>query len=282
MNKQFISTSSGKICIYSGEPTEKPGLLCIHGGMGLASDSLIPSLQTLSETFDLSFMDQRGHGESEAPINKSYFLENFSKDISEVVEIIKPTKPLGLFGHSMGGMIAIQTLSDFPELFQFAFLANTALDFEWQKAASEAVLSLDDLSLSKAVSDYEKNPTSVTLATLAINYGPIYFPELNRERAELEMHKFSYRPDSIAFMDKSVYPHMNLEKQIARIKIPTLVISGERDVVVPPLCQRKISARLNYGEIITIGGAGHFPFITKQKEFKKAVTDWWEIKRRGI
>jgi proline iminopeptidase len=281
MNKTLIQISSGKRAVYRDVPSQKPLLICIHGGLGLSSDSLMPGLSVLRDEFDLMFVDQRGCGDSESA--GSYSLEDFSFDIQEVVEVLglRGSK-IGIFGHSMGGMIAIKCLGMQPGLFDFAILSNTSMDDSWMHASRESVKQLDQQTLALAAKQFEENPESnQALHDLSVEYGPIYFPELKTDEARAQMCKFSNRTDAISFMSEHVYPDMNLAQDVSRIEIPVLVISGDKDVVVPPTCQSAISTSLQQSSYVNLLNAGHFPFVTQPDEFRKSVLSWWNQVSRG-
>lgn len=275
MKTKTAALSNGNFRIYRSESNAKPTLLCIHGGMGLASDSLM-TLEGLSDEFDLIFMDQRGHGRSAAAADGNYWFENFSNDIRELVQKLDLKKPLGIFGHSMGGMIAIQVLSDFPGIFQFAILSNTALNSAWQIEALSSLKILNQNRLEKNTRAYEDSPGHESLKNLAVVYGPVYFPELSQMKAESEMSKFTYRNDSLRFMNENVYGTMNLSEKAKSIKIPVLVLSGELDKVVPVKCQVELAGNIRNSTHAIIEKAGHFPFITQTKNFEKFVSNFWD------
>lgn len=257
-----------------------PQLYCIHGGMGLSSDSLFEGLAPLSALFDLIYIDQRGCGKSSAAKDGSYNLSDFSNDISEVVKQTCVSEEVGILGHSMGGMIVLDTLSRHPNLFQFSILSNTSLDDSWRSDAGAAVERFNSKSMRFATSRYNEVPNDNNLRGLATVYGPLYFRELPDEKARLEMLKFSYRGDAIAFMNKNVFPGMNLKAQASTIQIPTLVIGGAMDIIVPARCQTAISETIPKSTLALIEGAGHFPFITNGSRFYQQVSQWWELTRR--
>lgn len=284
MKKQFIKTSAGKQCAYLSEPKGLPQLFCVHGGMGLSADSLMPYLLGLSQTFDLVFIDQRGCGESEVPANGSYTLEELAGDLREIVYQLRIRKqPAGVFGHSLGGMVALKALSTYQKLFGFAFLANTALDDSWRTSAGEAVRGLNDPAIEAASKQFDENPhRDDFLRELAISYGPVYFPELPRERAREAMAGFTYRAASVGFTSEKVYPGMNLLEDARKIDVPGLVIAGEKDVVVPYRCQEDVARYLCRAELDIVVGAGHFPFVTNKDDFVQGLSQWWEGHKRGI
>jgi proline iminopeptidase len=276
----IVRVENGEMAIYMPPPRGLPQLYCVHGGMGLSSDSLFDGLAPLTTLYDLVFIDQRGCGKSGAAKNGSYLLSDFADDIYEVVKQTRTAGDIGILGHSMGGMIAIETLSKYPDLFQFSILSNAALDDSWRSDAGAAVKRFDSKSMKSATSRYSESPNDGRLRELAMVYGPLYFRELPDEKARLEMLKFSYRGDAIAFMNEKVFPGMNLSVKASAIRALTLVIGGAMDIIVPARCQTEIVEVIPNSSLALIEGAGHFPFVTNRERFYQQVSQWWEETRR--
>jgi proline iminopeptidase len=283
VKKQFIQIADGKRCIYLSEPNGRPQMFCIHGGMGLSADSLIASLTPLQTEFDLVFVDQRGCGESAPASDGRYDLSDFAKDISEIVAAVGTSRPRGILGHSLGGMVAIETLASYPNLFDFAILSNSAMNDEWRTAAGEAVRRLDSPSVDEANSRFDKEPSRDDLIRdVAIEYGPIYFPEFSVAQAKERMARFTYRAATIQYTGEHVYPGMDLTEAVSAVAVPALVIAGEADIVVPKSCQEKLSMALKHGLLSAVPGAGHFPFVTESAKTTQAILNWWNDVRRSV
>ncbi|MGE3975299.1 MAG: alpha/beta fold hydrolase [Bdellovibrionales bacterium] len=276
MNKKIISISDGQRCVHTTPTRGLPQLFCIHGGMGLGSDSIF-GIESLSEHFDLIWIDLRGSGQSDISKNGSYSLNDFAEDINEIVSQLKNDKPKGIFGHSLGGMVAVKTLAKYPSLFDFAILSNTAMDDKWRSSSQEAVQKIKNPQLDNALAKYQKNPKSYeAVQELAIQYGPIYFPELSPQDAKSQMEKFSYRAETMEYTSNKVYPGMDLKNDSGTIQVPTLILSGELDEVVPSKCQKTLADTIPISTLVTLRGCGHFPFVTKKDDFKNAISQWWK------
>ncbi len=274
MKKNIINISAGNRAIYQTNKNGLPELYCIHGGMGLGSDSLIKDLMPLAKSFDLIFIDLRGCGDSDKASDEQYNLRDFSNDIIEIVNSVSTNRVRGILGHSLGGMISLDLLSC-SDLFQFSILSNTALNDKWQSASREAVKTLNQNELNLVLENYKQFYNDEVLKELAITYGPIYFPELDNTTAKKVMSEFNYRIDAMAFTSEKVYPAMNLASQVEKIKIPTLIISGNSDIIVPVCCQKELAQHLTNSTLKIINDSGHFPFVTKNNEFINSIQTWW-------
>jgi pimeloyl-ACP methyl ester carboxylesterase len=61
--------------------------------------------------------DQRGHGRSGVPSERSCTIDQLGKDLDVVIRTVAPDGPLVLVGHSMGGMTIMALAEQRPELF---------------------------------------------------------------------------------------------------------------------------------------------------------------------
>ncbi len=105
----------------------------------------------------------------------------------------------------------------------------------------------------------------------AEEYGKIYGGEMTPEQFELfedaraEAARIGWEP----YMFNPSLP--NLLRSAANTKLPTLLVRGEQDAVVPPNCIEKYKAAIPQAEVVSISNAGHRPEIENSDEFIKAV-----------
>jgi pimeloyl-ACP methyl ester carboxylesterase len=58
---------------------------------------------------------------------------------------------------------------------------------------------------------------------------------------------------------------------IERIDVPTLVVHGDADRVVPISNGRSIASRIPNAELVVLPGAGHYPYLEAPELFAEAV-----------
>lgn len=79
----------------------------------------------------LILYDQRSHGRSERADFDTHHVDQLGRDLGSVIDVLAPTGPLMLVGHSMGGMTIMALAAQRPELFDsrvygVALIATTA------------------------------------------------------------------------------------------------------------------------------------------------------------
>ena len=99
-------------CLVWGEPAV-PTAVLVHGNGGHAHwwDALVPALVP---GWRLVAPDLRGHGESDWAEPPRYRLEDFSADLTPVLDALAPG-PVALVGHSMGGRVVAWYAAHHPD-----------------------------------------------------------------------------------------------------------------------------------------------------------------------
>jgi len=113
---------------YFDFPGNEPTLVFLHG-LGCASTSDFPRMLRSSPLASHRSIlpDFFGHGYSDGPTDFSYTLEQHAKTIMELLDFLK-VKNNVLFGHSMGGSVAVTLATDRPDLVSRLILAEANLD----------------------------------------------------------------------------------------------------------------------------------------------------------
>lgn len=76
---------------------------------------------------------------------------------------------------------------------------------------------------------------------------------------------------------------VHVEDQIApdftKINVPTLVIHGEADAIIPLAAAEMVAKAIPDSTLVRIPGAGHVPTMTKPSEVVDAIDQWWQSKQ---
>jgi pimeloyl-ACP methyl ester carboxylesterase len=124
---------AGAVTINFGEgPPNGPPLLLLHGGSARwqGFDGIIPDL---IDRWHLFAPDFRGHGKS-GRVSKRYRLQDYADD---TVAFLRGRigQPVYIFGHSLGGMIALLVAARAPELVRAVVVGDSPLAVDsWRDA----------------------------------------------------------------------------------------------------------------------------------------------------
>ena len=171
--------------------------------------------------FDVVAFDLRGHGSSEGPVGHVDDFEHFVEDLEAVVEReARPhDRPSVLYGHSMGGLIALGYLTSDREQPSAAVLGSPALGDSLPGILRFAAGLLGN------VTPRLKLPVTWKSAQLSRDpaVGAAYENDpLVWSSATCRLGKEGFRAQA------------RLRDELDAIRVPTLVIHGSDDEIVPP------------------------------------------------
>jgi len=101
-----------------------PPLILIHA-TGFLGALWRPIAERLADRFRVIAIDQRGHGDSDAPAS-GYTFETFARDLQRVIEALRLDRPLAA-GHSAGGSTIVVHAAAHPGVISRAVLIEPIL-----------------------------------------------------------------------------------------------------------------------------------------------------------
>ena len=116
--------------------SSKPPLLLLHAALGSASQ-LEPLAGFLRAEFDVLTLDFEGHGARAAParpMRNAYMAENVVEMLDE-----RGLNTVPIFGHSMGGYVALYMCVHMPERVSCVHTLGTY--FDWDPASAARMLN---------------------------------------------------------------------------------------------------------------------------------------------
>lgn len=277
-----LTTSDGRRLAYRRRGEGVP-LVCHSGGPGFSA-LYLGELAGLDEQLDLVLLDPRGTGGSERPADpRAYTIEDYANDLEELRRHLGLDR-INLFGHSHGGIVAIDYAARFPDRVERLVLANTLARFaEEQLGAMETAMVAkaaepwyEDARAALEIEQAGEFETDEELGELARRFFPFYFAFYgDPERAYIE----SLRPDvpnadTLRLFNQEIFTTFDLRPELGRISAPTLVITGEEDFIAGPVCADEIEAGLHDVRKVNVPGAGHFVFVEAPRQFREAVLEF--------
>lgn len=71
-------------------------------------------------------------------------------------------------------------------------------------------------------------------------------------------------------------PDIDITKLLPRVRVPTLVIAGDRDGIVPASQASVIASGVPDSTLVLLRGAGHMVMMERSEEYEQLVTEWAE------
>lgn len=115
--------------------SERP-LLLLHGGSS-RWQSFEGIIADLSEKFHLYALDLRGHGlSSRAHSPSGYLMEEYLSDVIDFIQQVIKRPPI-IFGHSLGGMIALMAGASYPAFVSAIIVGDSPLSTDVLKSHTQ-------------------------------------------------------------------------------------------------------------------------------------------------
>ncbi|MBT7903364.1 alpha/beta hydrolase [Candidatus Woesearchaeota archaeon] len=212
--------------------------------------------------------DFRGHGLSDAPAKfKNYMAAYFAKDLRELLKKHK-IKKYALIGHSLGGAIAINYCMTYKTIYPtYLILIETAsvCPFDHNR-----ILNLTPF-LSKFMRFFAEH--SKTHKFSIINHKEY---DLSEPENLKNMHLVSYLVHmtpikSIVEVLDIIENYINCNKKkinytLKHLKVPTLLLAGEKDQTVPIKLSKDIKAMNKKIKLRILTGADHTVIVSDPKQ----------------
>ena len=198
--------------------------------------------------------DQPGYGHS--PTVEPYDLEHIAASLARLIESLAG-EPVVLIGHSMGGMIAQEAYVRYPQLIKALSLCFTSPAFaggdsEFTKQFIAARIGPLDEGKTMAEIAAKLIPTMGSNSRLAVQIMAGVPPDTYRKAVHL-LTTFDRR------------------RELAGIKVPTLVVAGSEDKTAPPVVMEKMASRIPGAEYVLLKGCGHLGPMDQPEAFNDAL-----------
>lgn len=269
--RQNVPVFGQKIVYY--DLGSGPVIVLVHGFGSEARFDWGNVLLPLSEHHRVIAMDQLGFGASDKPFI-DYSIQTYVDFLGEFLRTMN-VHEFTLAGESLGGWISA--------LYTIESLAPANVGANAMPRPSRLVLS-DAAGLTAAHMTEQSMPIPIA-GTLADAHGvAIVFHDKARVTEEFVRESWAMKMKANdGFTERSIWSSKKLEKEavkdrIGTISVPTLVVWGGDDELVPLEQGRAYAAAIPGAKLVVIPGCGHAPAIEKPKEFLDAVIQFIDSK----
>jgi len=253
----------GDLRIHWESYGKKEPLLLISGVSG-GTWSWEESIQAWSPHFRVIVFDNIGAGHSGKP-NRPYTIEEMADHAAAVLDAAK-VKRAGVVGLSMGGMIAQELALRYPDRVHRLVLGCTHC------GGSERIPPNPDV-IQRFANNKGLSPEEIIDKNLALLVTPQFLRSgsyaLKRYK---ERHlKAALQPDYAFKRQLEAIGGFDACGRIGNIKVPTLILTAECDVLVPPENSRLLSIHIPDAVEKSFRGAGHLIYLECAQDFNDTV-----------
>jgi pimeloyl-ACP methyl ester carboxylesterase len=222
----------------------------------------------LSRQFRVITFDPRGVSGSDKP-EGSQTIGLLSDDIAHLLQTIG-VESAHVVGASFGGFVAQEFALKYQSMTRKLVLCCTS--FGGPNHVAPAPEMLMALASTKALDSEERMRANLLLA---------FSPEYVRTRAAdveeiVRLREANEVPEHIYLSQWQAAMNFNAESRVEQIGRPTLVLSGDKDVIVPVQNSRNLAAKIPGAELSICAGGSHTFFIEQAGDFNSVVSEFLE------
>ena len=221
--------------------------LLIHGAGG-SSQHWQPLLPYLIDKMCPILIDIPGHGRSEGIVPNS--IDDAALLLDHFLTRLDVEQPVYCVGHSLGGIIAQRFAMLFPErVARLALITTSAriqIHIDFLEAALTGRWNLDAFRLC-------------------------FSPDIPKEVQDLVLNEYTkmrLASDSAAFMNLE---NVDLRGKVSTLTVPTLIITGDDDVIISPRHSRFLHKEIPYSTLMVVPHGGHYVHVEQPERVAEAL-----------
>lgn len=248
-------------------PSEAPPIIFIEG-WGYSLWMWFRQIPFLKEKYRCIVFDNRGVGKSSKP-NYPYTMEMFANDAVSLMDALD-IQTAHILGISMGGFIAQQIAISYPDKVRSLILVSTSFGGPNTIPSSNRTQAMMFATPTETLSKEQATK---------MRYSVVFSEQFQRENKSLIDQIQSWReqvPQSLIARghQASAAIAFNAENEVKKIKVPTLILHGISDLVVPPENAEDLAQHIPTSRLILIEGGPHLSFIEYYEKFNEQVANF--------
>ncbi len=230
----------------------------------------------------LVLWDQRSHGRSER--SRSFLagepagIDQLGGDLKAVIDAVAPTGPLVLVGHSMGGMTMMALADQHPELFRervagIALIGTLAGNWDAVTFGLPAVGAKLFRKVAPGMMKLLGRQVDLVEATrrLGTDISAVFYRRYSFGGKDVDpgVARFAEQMLDATPIDvvAEFYPVFSVHEKteaLATLRgIPTLVLTGTKDLLTPPGHGEVMAEQLPGAELVLVEDAGHLVMLER-------------------
>lgn len=239
---------------HNGTTAVRPALILVHGA-GATSANWPQAWQTAVSTladFPVYTLDLPGHGRS--PLPGCQTVADYAAAVAHFVQALDLPQVV-VVGHSMGAAIALTLGGQQPD-----WLAGLLL-----------IGGGAHMPVNPAMLDGLQNNREATIDLITKFSWYKTADEADKRRNKDAM----LATDPIVlYEDFAACNQFDVRGKVAQITIPTLLVCGSDDKMMPPENSQYLAVHLPQAELAIIENAGHYVMVEKEGEVTAVITDF--------
>lgn len=235
---------------------EGEAVLMFSNSLGTDFSMWEPQLAELEKQFRILRYDTRGHGKSSVT-PAEYRIEQLGRDVLGLLDVLRIDR-VHFCGLSMGGMIGIWLGVHAPSRLRRLVLCNTA-----------ARIGSQEMWNARIATVHKEGMNPVAAAVIERWFTPGFRAAAPDKVATAQRMLENTSPEGYAACCAAIRD-MDQRDEVSRIKVPTLVIYGANDSVIPLADAQFLTQRIKGAEEVELAAA-HLSNVEQAEAFTQAV-----------
>jgi pimeloyl-ACP methyl ester carboxylesterase len=238
-----------------------PPLVLMHG-IGADASAWRTQLDGLSDAFDVIAWDAPGYGRSSDP-PRDWPMAEYADYLAGFLDALGIAKA-HLLGQSWGGVLAQEFYRDHADRVASLILSDTTLGGDATRDDGETRLQARLHALETMT------PAEYARARAPQLLAPDPPADVLREVEAIfaRIHPTGFRSAAIALA------HADVRAVLPRIRMPTLVLCGERDQVTAPALGTRLIGEIPHARKVVFPGVGHLNNMEQPDQYNATVREF--------
>jgi L-proline amide hydrolase len=271
--------------IVEGQTTDKPPLLCLHGGPGATHDYL-ESLDAMADTGRrIIYYDQLGCGKSVLPVKNPamWTVELFVEEV-HVVRQALGLERIHLLGQSWGGMLAMEYMLTQPlGIATLTIASSPASMIQWVEEANKLRDQLPP-EIQATLLQHEAAGTTTSKeyqAAMQVFYDRhvcrrLPYPEYMQRSFDFlanlpEVYNTMNGPSEFHVI--GTIKNWDIRHRLGEINVPTLVTSGRFDEATP-LIAETVHKGIPNSEWVVFEQSSHSAHVEEEERYTQVLSEF--------
>lgn len=263
MQEKFVNVDGNKIR-YLESGNSKETIVLVHG-LGASAERWEYVIPLFNKYFRVIVPDLIGFGYSDKPL-VDYTSEFFSKFLKNFLKKIGVER-LKIIGSSLGGQICVEYVSENMDSIEKLVLVSPS------GAMTHSTPALDAYVMAALYPDKEVAENAYQMMAGPDQKINAKIIEDFVTRMKLPNAKMAFMSTLLGFKNAE-----NILETLKTISIPTLIVWGERDPVIPIKYADSFVSSIKDCRFYRMENCGHTPYVDEPEKFTKLVTDFFREK----
>ena len=256
MKEKFVQVGTNKIRYLEGGGSDG-NILLIHG-LGASAERWARVIPHLSKKYYVVVPDLIGFGFSDKP-SVDYTPLFFSQFIFDFIKTLGITKT-SLIGSSLGGQIVAECAITQSKMIEKIVLVSPS------GIMKQSTPTLDAYMLAALYPTQDGAKTAFQMMA-GIN------KEIDSDTINGFIQRMTLPNAKMAFMSTmlGVRNSAPLSERLARISVPTLVVWGKHDTLIPITYSKDYVSSIKNCQLVEMESSGHTPYVEEPEKFSEIV-----------